>query len=216
MNDNVILRTRDVALCLHYAKRNILFFNRIQLQKIIYLLDCVDSFFYILLYEKGHQTYYRGPYDKNIQNATDILVFHLLIDVDNIRILKNGDISCRYSLTNNGNKWISSLLEKNLNTQNRFKIITGLLDSLLSRGLLKNIVNLVYAEPIFVKNQRSGYGVNLDFKDLDQNDVFSFMTIVLDAFSKKKQNDYVPFVCDLLISYLDERSLFLDTTNEEE
>lgn len=215
MNSNVILRMRDVAVCLHYAKKHMLVLNKIQLQKIIYLLDCIDAFLYILLSEKGHQTYYHGPYDKNIQNAADILVFHLLVDVDNIKMLGNGDVSCGYSLTNDGDGWVSNLLENDLNTQNRSKIISGLLDSLLSRGLINNIVQLVYAEPIFVKNQRSGYGVNLDFKDLDQNDVFSFMTIVLDAFSKEKQNIYVPFICDLLVDYLSRRVLALAATNEE-
>lgn len=215
MNSNVILRMRDVALCLYHAKQHELVLNKMQLQKIIYLLDCLDAFLYVLLPEEGHQTYYHGPYDKNIQNAADSLVFHLLADVENIKMADNGNIACEYLLTANGVEWVEILLYDDVNTKKRSLIIASLLESLLSRNLLRNIVKLVYSEPVFVRNNRSGYGVSLDFNDLDNNDVFSFMTIVLDSFNENKKMIYVPFICDLLVDYLSKRLTALATTGEE-
>lgn len=215
MNPNLTLRIRDVALCLYFAKDRGFYFNKIQLQKIIYLLDCLEAFLYISFLNNGHQTYFHGPYDKNIQNAADILVFRNMADTHNIRFLENKSITCEYELTNEGVNWVRYILSKDDNTTHRLKMVEGLIHSLVSRNLLKDIVKLVYSEPIFVKNKRNGYGVNLDFENLDENDIFSFMTIVLDVFDLDKSADKVSFFSDLLIDYLRKRMVALATNVEE-
>lgn len=215
MNPNLTLRIRDVALCLSLAKEKQIYLNKIQLQKIIYLIDCLEAFFYISLLNDGHQTYFHGPYDKNIQNAADILVFRKMADTHNIRFIDNKTITCEYELTNEGEQWVKYILSNDNNSLHRLEIITSLLRSLISRNLLKDIVKLVYAEPVFVKNKRSGYGVSLDFDNLDENDVFSFMTVVLDVFDLDKSSDRVSFISDLLIDYLSKRMVALASNMEE-
>ena len=214
MNGNIILRMRDVAVCLYHAQKRSIVLSRIQLQKIIYLQDCINAFLYILPVDKGHITYYHGPYDKNIQNAADSLVFYMLAEADNIRV-KDTDISCEYRLTNDGIRWIDSLIKEDTISNKSFIITKGLIDSLITRNLLNRVVDLVYAEPLFVKNKRNGYWVDLDFSDLDSNDVFSFLTIVLDVYSANKQTTNIDFICDLVIKYLHERTMALAISNVE-
>jgi uncharacterized protein YwgA len=215
MNPNLTLRIRDVALCLSIAKERQIYLNKIQLQKLIYLLDCLEAFFYISLLNDSHQTYYHGPYDKNIQNAADILVFRKMAEAHNIKFLDNKSITCEYEITDNGVRWVSYILSSDKNSMHRLKIVESLINSLTSRNLLKDIVKLVYAEPIFVRNKRNGYGVSLDFENLDENDVFSFMTVVLDAFELNKSSNKIPFISDLLIDFLSKRMIAIASNTEE-
>jgi uncharacterized protein YwgA len=116
------------------------------LQKLIYLLDSISAFFYVLSIRKGHHTYFHGPYDKNIQNAADSLVIYGFANVKNIKFMDNGTSSCEYYLTENGEDWVNYLIHSESNTSLRAEIVKNLLESLLTRGLFEEIVQLVYAE----------------------------------------------------------------------
>ena len=211
----MILRMRDVAICLHFSNKKSISLSKIQLQKIIYLLDSITEMLYILSIKNGHHTYFHGPYDKNIQNAADSLVISGFVDVKNIKF-SNNSTSCEYFLTQTGEAWIKYLIDIEPNTKFRSTIAYYLLESLISRNLFTEIVPLVYAEPMFVKNRRNGYGIDLNFDDLEENDMFNFLLMVLDAFEITKNKDLVPFVCDLIITYLNKRRCALAATNEEE
>lgn len=216
MNDSMVLRMRDVAICLYCSNKNSISLSKIQLQKIIYLLDSISEMFYILSIKNGHHTYFHGPYDKNIQNAADSLVIYGFAEVSNINFLGNSTTSCEYFLAKTGEEWVKQLIDIELNTSFRANIVYYLLKSLISRNLFSELVSLVYAEPIFVKNQRKGYGVNLNFDDLDENDMFNFILMVLDTFEIPKDRKLIPFACDLIINYLDKRRHALAGIDEEE
>lgn len=215
MDDAIAMRVRDVAVCLKAAKKKQFVLSKIQLQKLIYLMDVLSVCLEIVSVENGHYTYYHGPYDKNIQNAADILVFWEFSDVKNIRTTDNG-IMCEYFLTIVGEEWIDELLHFDGNTKKRFEIAEGLLDSLVNRNLLKNLVSLVYAEPLFVKNKSMGYGIDLNLNNLDQNDFYLFFLLLIDAYKIKYSDKLISFLCDFIVDYLNKRKEALLTNDMEE
>lgn len=200
----VTLRVRDVAVCLLVADEYKCTFSKIQLQKLIYLMDVLSVCLDIVSVENGHITYHHGPYDKNIQNAADMLVFWELADVMNIRSNEKG-IMCEYFLTDIGLEWISELIATDTNTQNRYEICENLVKSLINRNQMKNLVPLVYAEPLFVKNKSMGYGVELNLNDLDRNDFYLLILLLLDAYQIKNTEGLTAFFCDFIVDYLSMR-----------
>lgn len=215
MNNELLLRMRDVGICLYYASEYDLQLKRIQLQKLIYLLDCAGSFINIISIKHGHKTYHHGPYDQKIQNAVDILVFYKLANVLNVRKTDTGVI-CDYCLTDDGISWVESIKDSNKTTNYRALITKSLLDSLIKRKLFHRIIDLVYSEPLYLKNKPSGYGMELDFSNLDENDSFNYLSMVLDACVYEKQENLIPFLSDLFIDYLYKRSIALAAINVED
>lgn len=215
MDDAILLRARDVAVCLYCANRHRFALSRIQLQKLIYLMDVLSACLEILSVDKGHSTYYHGPYDKNIQNAADILVFWEFSDVKNIHVTDNG-LVCEYFLTRVGKDWIKELFHNDHNTKRRFEIADNLIISLVNRNLMKSLVSLVYAEPLFVKNKSMGYGIDLNTNNLEENDFYLFFLMLLDAYKIKNNEKVIVFLCDFIIDYLKKRKDILSTNNMEE
>lgn len=215
MDEVISLRVRDVAVCLKAANRQQFVLSKIQLQKLIYLMDVLSVCLEIVSVESGHCTYYHGPYDKNVQNAADMLVFWELSDVKNIRTTDNG-VMCEYYLTEMGEAWIGELLQYDENTKKRFEVANNLLNSLVSRNLMKNLISLVYAEPLFVKNKCMGYGIDLNLNDLDQNDFYLFFLLLLDAYKIEYNEGLISFFCDFIVEYLYRRKEALFTNDVEE
>lgn len=214
--DNVVaLRLRDVAVCLHSAKRHQFVLSKIQLQKLIYLMDVLCACLEILSVDSGHCTYYHGPYDKNIQNAADMLVFWEFSDVKNIRTTDNG-VMCEYFLTEAGGDWIEELLYNDDNTKKRFEVVDNLISSLVNRNLMKSLVQLVYAEPLFAKNKSMGYGIELNMNDLEKNDFYLFFLLLLDAYKLESNEGLTAFLCDFIVEYLYKRKEALFTNDMEE
>lgn len=214
MEQVVTLRTRDVAVCLLVASECKCTFSKIQLQKLIYLMDVLSACLDIVSVENGHITYHHGPYDKNIQNAADMLVFWELADVINIRSNEKG-IMCEYFLTDIGLEWIIELIATDSNTKNRYEICKNLVYSLTNRNQMKNLVPLVYAEPIFVKNKSMGYGVELNINDLNSNDFYLLVLLLLDAYQIKNTEGLTAFFCDFIVDYLSMRKVALATREWE-
>ncbi len=215
MDEVILLRVRDVAVCLKAASRQQFVLSKIQLQKLIYLMDVLSVCLEIVSVERGHYTYYHGPYDKNIQNAADMLVFWGFSDVKNICTTDNG-VMCEYYLTEMGIAWIGELLQYDGNTKKRFEVVNNLLNSLVSRNLMRDLVSLVYAEPLFVKNKCMGYGIDLNLNDLDQNDFYLFFLLLLDAYKIEYNEGLISFFCDFIVEYLCKRKEVLFTNEEEE
>lgn len=214
MDHAVALRVRDVAICLYSARHRQQVFSKIQLQKLIYLMDILSICLDVVSVESGHQTYFHGPYDKNIQNSADMLAFWGFCDVRNIRVNDRG-VSCEYSLNNKGALWFDNLFETDENTRKRYEICNHLLEALINRNELKNLVSLVYAEPLFVKNKAFGYGVELNLNHLEDNDFYYFFLLIRDAYQIDEKIDLTVFVCDYIVEYLVKRKLALFTREEE-
>lgn len=215
MNNELLLRMRDVGLSLYYSREYDIQLKRIHLQKLIYLLDCAGSFINFISIKNGHKTYYHGPYDQKIQNAVDTLVFYKLANILNIKKTDTG-IICDYCLTDEGTSWIESIKNSNKTITYRALIVKSLLDSLMKRNLFYKIIDLVYSEPLYLKNKHSGYDMELDFSNLDENDSFNYLSMVLDACKYEKEESLIPFLSDLLIDYLFKRSIALAAIDMED
>lgn len=205
MNKSVMMRMRDVALCLYIAKKREMLLSKIQLQKVIYLLDCVAALMHIAIIRNGHHTYYYGPYDNNIQNAADSLVLYGFAEMKDTRIQENNNIACKYEISKNGMDWIRFILDNSEITRIRYTITNELIESLRKRESIDELVSLVYAEPLFKKNQTKGYYVDLDFQNLPDNDFYAFFILLLDAYKLSKDFQIIPFICDAFVAYLIER-----------
>lgn len=215
MDSAVALRVRDVAVCLFSAKHRQQVFSRIQLQKIIYLMDVLSICLEVVSVEGGHQTYFHGPYDKNIQNSADMLAFWELSDVRNIRANERG-FTCEYLLNDRGALWVCDLIKNDENTKKRYEICDYLIEALINRGEMKSLVSLVYAEPLFVKNKSLGYGVELNLNYLEDNDFYYFFLLLRDAYQINGEVDLTAFISDFMIDYLIRRKAALFTREMED
>lgn len=208
MNSMLVLRMRDVGICLKASKKHNILLTKIQLQKLIYFVDSISSFLYIVSVKHGHSTYLYGPYDRKIQNAIDSLVIRGLADITNIKHTSSDSISCQYYLTSCGVEWTDNLIYNNASSKMVYSIAYNTISSLSKRNLLSHLVELIYAEPIFTKNQRKGYGVNLDFSNLEENNIFNYLMVVLNTY-KIEKDKHISHVCDLAVDYLNQRRIAL-------
>jgi len=145
----ILLRMRDVALALRGAHDNgAQTLTRIQLQKLIYLVDVVAYLYSILPPSARHRTYKHGPYDQNIQNAVDSLAFRGFVALGTLRQSPQGDIATSYSLTSAGTSFAGMLsASPALALRNH---ATEAVARLVARIGWGHVVELVYAEPTFV------------------------------------------------------------------
>lgn len=214
MDSAVALRIRDVAVCLYSAKHQQQAVSKIQLQKLIYLMDVLSVCLEVVSVESGHQTYFHGPYDKNIQNSADMLAFWEFSDVRDIHVNDRG-VTCEYFLNDSGILWISDLIRNDENTRKRYEICDYLIGALINRDEMNNLVSLVYAEPLFVKNKGLGYGVELNLNYLENNDFYYFFLLLRDAYQINGDIDLTKFLCDFMVEYLVKRKATLFTKELE-
>lgn len=133
--------------------------SKIQLQKFIYLQDVVEYFYRVFPPAKAYDTYKNGPYDVDIQNAADALVFRGLLNVS-ISKLSTGTLAANYRLSTFGKLWVSDLLSID-DTESRSKASNLVADQIHIVGW-KNLIKLVYADPTYVANQPKGHGQAID------------------------------------------------------
>lgn len=163
MNRDFLLRIKDTSLCLSVAKNYVLLLGRLEIQKVIYLIDSISAYLFVLSGKKGHQTYYYGPYDKNIQNALDALVIRDLVEMCDIKVANN-TVSCNYFLTDIGICWTNNLINTSTSIQYRAQIADGVIYSLVQRNKMHKVKDLVYAEPLYATTKNYGHHYDLDFE----------------------------------------------------
>src|SRR3954451_9295181 len=145
----ILLRMRDVTLALRGAHDNgAPTLTRIQLQKLIYLVDVVAYLYSILPPSERHRTYKHGPYDQNNQNAVDSLAFRGFVALGALRQSQHGDIATSYSLTPAGTSFAAMLSSDPALALRSYA--TEDVARLVARIGWGRIVELVYAEPTFV------------------------------------------------------------------
>lgn len=206
MNSDFLLRIKDVSLCLLSANRFNIEVGRLEMQKIIYLIDNMSAYLFILSGRKGHQTYYYGPYDKNIQNALDALTIRDIAHMKKINII-NKNISCAYGLTESGLQWSEGLLKNSKSIAYRFQIVNGIMYSLVNRNLLSAVKELVYAEPVYVETKV--HGNHYDLAIAAENSGHNYLSLI-EYYLKENENGIdIEFATDMYIDYLSTRNQLL-------
>jgi len=199
MNNDFFLRIKDVILCLSSANAHQVSLGRLEMQKIIYLVDSMSAYLFVLSGNKAHKTYYYGPYDTNIQNAIDALLVRGFINASNIKI-SNDTISCDYFLTKSGLIWKDKILNDFKSIKYRQQIVNGILYSLVKRNLLNKVKDLVYAEPMYVEAKEHGYYFDLMFSP--DNAGHSYLSLI-EKYLKYDNNQIdIQFSTDMYIDYL--------------
>jgi hypothetical protein len=155
---------RDVALAASAADGYDHALNRIQLQKLLYLVDAISLLFEIAPPTEAHRTYKHGPFDPAIQNAVDCLTFRGLMSVKSVSRQDDGVTSAFYELTKSGRAWASQL-RKDPGSRIRGEASQIVADR-AAQGLgWPGLRDLVYAEPTYVAARPNGWGQFLDPSD---------------------------------------------------
>ncbi|EHQ88997.1 hypothetical protein [Desulfosporosinus youngiae] len=206
MNNDFLLRIKDVTLCLIAANKYDILLGRLEIQKIIYLVDSMSAYLFVLSGKNGHQTYFYGPYDKNIQNALDALTIRDITETKDIKIV-NKSITCNYCLTESGLAWTKNMLKESESICHRAKIADGVIYSLVKRNLLNQVKELVYAEPVYLNAKRHGYYYNLNIAC--ENIGHSYLSL-LEHYLRTNDNQMdINFATDMYIDYLSMRNEIL-------
>ncbi len=206
MNNDFLLRIKDATLCLLVANKYNILLGRLEIQKIIYLMDNMSVYLFILSGKKGHQTYFFGPYDKNIQNALDALTIRDIAETKNTKII-NKAITCDYTLTESGLAWANNMLDGSRTIHHRAKIADGVIHSLVKRNLTHKVKELVYAEPVYVNARDHGYYYDLGIDN--DNNGHSYLALV-EYYLRTNHNQIdIDFATDMYIDYLSTRNEIL-------
>lgn len=205
MNSDFLLRIKDVSLCLLIAKKYECLLGRLEIQKIIYLVDSISAYLFVLSGTKGHQTYFYGPYDKNIQNALDALVIRDLAEMCDIKVTNT--VSCNYLITNSGVCWVDNLIKASASIKYRIQIVDGVIYSLVERNRIHKVKDLVYAEPLYVITKDYGNHYNLDFAH--ENSGHNYLALIEHYLKNSEEQADIRFVADLYIDYLSSRDQIL-------
>lgn len=176
MHSSIASRYSDVLMAVSVGdtyNRNL---TKIQLQKFIYLADALSAVWNFIKQFKGHETYKHGPYDPNIQNAVDTLAFRGFIKIEDFEYQDNGNVSCRYGLTDIGKELIEQLTEQSY-FQERFEMFQIIGEEIDFKGWV-NLVDLVYAEPTYLAERQSGWGRPLVLDSMLTNQSLQMISMI--------------------------------------
>jgi uncharacterized protein YwgA len=213
MNPKFLLRIKDVSLCLFVALQNNFFLGRLDIQKIIYIIDNISAYIFVLSGNNKHHTYYYGPYDKYIQNALNALVIREFVEITNVNVSKSG-IKCDYCLTDAGIDWTNSLTDKSDSIKYRNNIVESVFHSLVQRNLIHKVKNLVYAEPVYVTKRNDGHYYDLNLKTA--NPGHEYLSLIEHYVRSDGKHSNINFVTDLYIDYLFSRDKILSGKSFDE
>lgn len=167
---------KDVGIALGAANQSGTVLNRTELQKFIYLSDVVGYLFEILPPSIAHVTYKRGPFDLNIQNAVDALVFRGLVKASSVEKDSKGNIRATYQLSSAGRQWVDSIHQTDAFSL-RYKASAAVASQLEKWGWSR-LIALVYAEPTFVTKKSHGFGQALALNNGLENSAAHLLQIL--------------------------------------
>lgn len=149
-------RFKDVLLALAAAQSAHVSLQRIQLQKLIYLMDVFSSIWREVSKPTSFEPEKRGPWDRQIQNAVDALAFRGLVVVERINIRKAREIQSNYRLSEGGVRLVRQLASHpGISDQLSLAYEIAHEVSRPHRGW-STIKELVYAEPTYQAVRDSG------------------------------------------------------------
>ena len=199
MNQDFLLRIKDTSLCLFVARKYELLLGRLEIQKIIYLIDSISAYLFVLSSSQGYRTYYYGPYDRYVQNALDALVIRDFVEMHDVNVSRN-TVACNYSLTDVGANWTNSLIQESDSIQYRLNIVDSVFYSLTHRKVVRRVKDLVYAEPVYVITKDNGHHSALRF-DVT-NSGHHYLALIEHFLKGDSKQPNIHFVVDMYIDYL--------------
>ncbi|WP_017690446.1 hypothetical protein [Paenibacillus sp. PAMC 26794] len=202
----LIERVRDVAIVLKISKSHNQKLGRLQLQKILYLVDSLVVCRHIISATNGYETYHHGPYDQKIQNAADLLGFWGLVNITDI-VVNNGKIVSNYEITGLGEEWVEELISNSESIFERHNVVEAICESLSNRNAFNRVKDLVYAEPTYSRLGHKGYGHKLDLSNYETNLTIQVIIKMETMFKMDKIEMSDRFMADFLIEFLEQRSM---------
>jgi len=164
---NTTGRYKDVLIALAVAHKYGESLGRLQLQKFIYLGDILSLLWEMFSPTNGYETYKRGPYDRKVQNAVDVLAFRGAVSIATNKnyVGSNGVVS--YSITPIGMKIVTRMESETpfLKALQMYNVIGVHINQ---RGW-QNLRKIVYSEATYISNKGAGYGVPLKTNSLLSN-----------------------------------------------
>lgn len=162
-------RFSDVLISLYFAnKHQQNKIGRIQLQKLIYLADTISVIWEVLAPKYGHETYKYGPYDKNIQNAVDAMVFRGFIDVVSFDIISEKNVDVKYRISEIGIKLYERISRENIISR-KIDFYEHISFEVNKRNWF-DLKSMVYSEPSYLANKIDGYGYGFDYISILKNE----------------------------------------------
>jgi len=174
-------RFKDVLLALAAASRANVSLQRIQLQKLIYLMDVFSAVWREVSKPTSFEPEKRGPWDRQIQNAVDALAFRGLVNIDGINIRKATEIRTQYSLSESGHTVILSLCRQSEiadQLQLAHEIAREVGRPHRGWGTIKRIV---YSEPTYVSVKDSGSRRRLPLDNPMRNQTSALVRMFADS-----------------------------------
>ena len=159
----VLLRSGDTLIALLVTEAYIETLNRIQLQKVVYLMDAVSHLYAFRPPREAHVIYKRGPYDLCLQNAVDALAFRGLISVTDVDKRRGGAMAVTYALNTTGRACATQLIQEQAFSA-KHRVAQNVAENIHRLGW-DHLVRLVYAEPTFARTRLGGYGQRLFLND---------------------------------------------------
>lgn len=156
--------------------------HRIQLQKFIYLQDCLVAAWRELSKPSGFVPWDRGPYDGQIQNAVDALAFRGFVDVSNLVFRATRNARSTYRLTSQGLEALDSI-RNNAVIDEEFRLAEATAKE-IDRRSWSHIVDLVYAEPTYVSARNRDDSRPLRIDDPARNMLLQIVRLFQDAWKE--------------------------------
>ncbi len=146
-------RFKDVLFAVGAASKFEAGLGRLQLQKFVYLTDVFSAVWRTVSKPPDFRPDQRGPYDPQIQNAVDALVFRGLIDVKDVTFRMQG-VRANYQLAPIGAELIETLsLDPILHEEYE---LCGEIAAEVARRGWGELRSIVYAEPTYRAAKESG------------------------------------------------------------
>lgn len=201
----LIERARDVGLVLYECNRHNQPLGRLQLQKLVYLLDSVAVCKLLLTPSEGHEVYFNGPFDSKVQDAVDILVFRGLAQATDITVRPNRHVRCRYEITPAGLEWVKAWRDSLDSLSARAELARELVDAIAYRDAFSRLKQLVYAEPTYSSLRDRGNRFPISLGQLRSNLSAQVLALMDRSFADERVPLTPRFLTEFFLEFLEVR-----------
>jgi len=197
-------RYKDVLLALATVQIYGEKLGRLQMQKLVYLVDSLSLLWGLLSPAPGFQTYKHGPYDPAIQNAIDVLTFRGAINIVSSEVKPDGSLIALYEISDTGIE-IVRRMKNNSHFSERASLYETISNHVSQRGWGK-LRDLVYSEATYIGKKADGWGTSLNTNSLLSNDslrtLLEFNDLVRDRSLKLGRENLTSIFFRVLDNYL--------------
>lgn len=204
LQSTVLVRGRDVIAALSASRHFGKALSKTDVQKFVYLMDIIGYLYNVLPPSEHHRTYRHGPYDVNLQNAVDSLVFRGLVSTRKVEKMNHGGVRATYELTQLGQVFSNKIgVRKEFKRQ--FLFASKIAESLQEYGWSR-LINMVYGEPTFNSARGLGFGQKLSIQDGLENSAAAVFRVIENLVPPVSEESGAreAQIADIFVAYLDE------------